>query len=113
MTSIETTEIKSDAHIPGVPDQAAVRLLKSLTKHPRVAVIWLYGSRAMGRHRPGSDIDLCLDGEGITHSDRLTLMAQIDDLLLPWQVDLSLRRELPAELLAHINRVGRCLWQQQ
>jgi len=67
----------------------------------------------MGRQRPGSDIDLCLDGEGLTHSDRLTLMAQIDDLLLPWQVDLSLRRELPAELLAHVDRVGRCLWQQQ
>lgn len=64
----------------------------------------------MGRHRPGSDIDLCLDGEGLTHSDRLTLMAQIDDLLLPWQVDLSLRRERPAELLAHVDRVGRCLW---
>jgi len=112
MTSIETTEIKSSGPIPGVPDPAAARLLKPLAEHPHVAAVWLYGSRAMGRHRPGSDIDLCLDEEGLTHSDRLSLMAQIDDLLLPWQVDLSLRRELPAELLAHINRVGRCLWQQ-
>ena len=35
---------------------------------PREAV-WLFGSRAMGRHQPGSDLDL-------------RLMAAVDDLLL-------------------------------
>jgi len=28
-----------------------------------VREVWLYGSRAMGRHRPGSDIDLTLQHE--------------------------------------------------
>jgi hypothetical protein len=27
-------------------------------------------------------------------------------------VDLVLRHELPAELEAHVQRVGRCLWSQ-
>jgi hypothetical protein len=39
-------------------------------------------------------------------------MAAIDDLLLPWKVDLVLRHELPPELLAHFDRVGRCIWRQ-
>ena len=33
-------------------------------------------------------------------------MAAVDDLLLPWQVDLVLRHELPADLEAHLQRVG-------
>ncbi|QNI86985.1 hypothetical protein [Synechococcus sp. ROS8604] len=37
-------------------------------------------------------------------------MAAIDDLLLPWTVDLALRHELPPDLLSHVQRVGRCLW---
>ena len=40
-------------------------------------------------------------------------MAAVDDLLLlPWRVDLALRHELPADLEAHVQRVGRCLWRK-
>ena len=38
------------------------------------------------------------------------MMACVDDLLLPWQVDLTLRHQLPPDMLEHINRVGRCIW---
>ena len=37
-------------------------------------------------------------------------MAEVDELLMPWSVDLVLRHELPAELEAHLQRVGRCIW---
>ena len=33
-------------------------------------------------------------------------------MLGPWQVDLVLCHELPAELEEHVQRVGRCLWTQ-
>jgi predicted nucleotidyltransferase len=72
--------------------------------------MWLFGSRAMGRHQPGSDIDLCLEGGLLGHRERLRLMAAVDDLLLPWRVDLVLRHELPADLEAHVQRAGRCIW---
>ena len=39
-------------------------------------------------------------------------MAAIDDLLLPWKVDLVLRQELPPDLEAHVQRVGICLWRR-
>lgn len=60
----------------------------------------------MGRERPGSDIDLSLEGMELTHRDLLHLMDQVDDLLLAWKVDLSIRHQLPAELEAHLQRVG-------
>ena len=66
----------------------------------------------MGREQPGSDLDLCLEAPQLSHSDRLRLLDAVDDLCLPWQVDLVLRHELPAEREEHVQRVGRCLWTQ-
>jgi predicted nucleotidyltransferase len=96
--------------LPGIRT-ARVEQLEQLWAHkPRLQAVWLFGSRAMERHQPGSDIDLCLVGSALSHSDRLRLMPAVDDLLLPWRVDLVLRHELPAELEAHVQRVGRCIW---
>ena len=92
--------------IPGIPAEASQRLVETLAAHPGVAQIWLYGSRAMGRERPGSDIDLSLEGMELTHRDLLLLMDQLDDLLLAWKVDLSRSHQLPAELEAHLQPVG-------
>lgn len=97
------------ATIPGLPPDASARILAVLRADPAVREVWLYGSRAMGRHRPGSDIDLTLVAPGLCHDDRLRLMAALDDLLLPWSVDLSFHHELPAPLQEHVARVGRRL----
>ena len=64
----------------------------------------------MRSEQPGSDLDLCLEAPQLSHRDRLRLLNAVDDLCLPWQVDLLLRHELPADLEAHVQRVGRCLW---
>lgn len=97
------------AVIPGLSLAASEALLRTLHSSPRVEEVWLYGSRAMGRHRPGSDVDLTLVGRQLSHPDRLDLMEAIDALMLPWSVDLSLLAELPADLRAHVSRVGRRL----
>ena len=98
--------------IPGLPQPACQRLFEVLQQSAKVQEVWLFGSRAMGRYREGSDLDVCLVGEAIANLDRLQLMHAIDELLLPWPVDLALRHELPDELLAHFNRFGRCLWRR-
>ncbi|ABI45659.1 nucleotidyltransferase domain-containing protein [Synechococcus sp. CC9311] len=96
--------------IPGISGPQQQRLLDVLIKQADVDAMWLFGSRAMGQERPGSDIDLCVDAARLTHLERLRLMADIDELLLPWTVDLALRHELPPDLVSHVERVGRCLW---
>lgn len=67
----------------------------------------LFGSCAKGAYRPGSDIDLCLDAPGLTLTQQLEIETRLDDLLLPWKIDLVLMHEIdnPA-LLDHIRRVG-------
>jgi predicted nucleotidyltransferase len=78
-----------------------------LRLHPKISRAILYGSRAKGTYRPGSDIDLTLQGEGLTLTDLLCISNELDDLLLPYTIDLSLFDSLQEPtLLAHIARIG-------
>jgi predicted nucleotidyltransferase len=98
------------ALIHGLPEGAQQKLMGVFEAQPLLQEVWLYGSRAVGRELSGSDVDLCLKGRALDHGDLLRLMASVDDLLLPWQVDLALRRQLSDDLMEQINRHGRCIW---
>ena len=75
--------------------------------HPQVEKAALYGSRAKGNYKNGSDIDLTLIGNGLTRRDLLSIVGELDDLLLPYTIDLSLFSDLShADLIDHIKRVG-------
>ena len=46
--------------IPGLPEADSAAVLAVLKQQPGLEQVLLYGSRAMGRHHSGSDVDLCL-----------------------------------------------------
>ena len=50
----------------GLPEAAITAIRQVLASHPEVEAAILYGARALGRHRPASDIDLTLTGSAIT-----------------------------------------------
>jgi predicted nucleotidyltransferase len=66
----------------------------------------LYGSRAKGNYRRGSDIDLTLWGE-ISFPALLNLHTALDDLLLPWMIDLSIYDRLENPALQETHPAGR------
>ena len=75
--------------------------------HPQVEQVILYGSRAKGNYRPGSDIDLTIKGETVTLTELMKIEIELDDLLLPYKIDLSLLHKInDPDLLDHIRRVG-------
>lgn len=89
-------------------DQPTVRrIVDLLAEYPEIRRVILFGSRAKGNFRPGSDIDLCLDAPGLNLSRQLDIETRLDDLLLPWKIDLVHLQAIdnPA-LLEHIERVG-------
>ena len=69
--------------------------------------IVLFGSRAKGTFKPGSDIDICIDGDSIQYDDLLRFQLKYDELFLPWKLDLVAKKMVkePA-LLDHIKLVG-------
>lgn len=91
----------------GLPPATLDKLRSVFVRHPAIESVVLYGSRAKGNWRPGSDIDLALKGQRIPFAELLKIEDEIDDLFLPYTVDLSLYGELRnADLIAHIDRVG-------
>lgn len=89
------------------------QICTTLVRFPQVEKGVLYGSRAKGNFKPGSDIDLTLRGDGLTPSLLGDIDLALDDLLLPHEIDLSIYEQLGhAELLAHIDRVGRVTYQR-
>lgn len=68
----------------------------------------LYGSRAKGNYKIGSDIDLTLEIQGEPSNSILSnLDNALDDLDLPYSFDISLLHQISNEnLLEHIKRVG-------
>ena len=99
--------------IPGIPQADSQQLLELIRSHPDVQNVVLYGSRSLERHRAGSDIDLCLEAPSMALGELLELGAEVEDLLLPWRIDLQLRHLIAHEgLVAHIERSGQLLWER-
>ena len=91
----------------GLPDDAVQKLRQVFAGDARITQVWLYGSRAVGREKPASDIDLCVVASGLSLSDLYKLENRIDDLYLPWKVDLSLEHHIDNfALKQHIENVG-------
>lgn len=95
----------------GLSGRTLERLRAVLSRYPQVRRALIYGSRALGTHRIGSDIDLALDAPTLSFTDFLRLEQEIDDLLLPYQMDLSRLADIEdGPLRDHIDRAGRLLW---
>ena len=92
--------------------ERALQLLRDLfASQPSLRRAIVYGSRAKGIFRPGSDIDITLEAPDMSFDVFQRLCTQVDDLNLPWDVDLSLISLIDnPKLLDHIARVGKPLW---
>ena len=92
----------------GLPQEDVHSIQQTLRHFPKISEAILYGSRAKGNYRPGSDIDLTLIGNELSHQDLLDIELALDDLLLPYKIDLSLHHQVDnPQLIDHIDRVGK------
>ncbi|MBW7989646.1 MAG: hypothetical protein FVQ84_06480 [Planctomycetes bacterium] len=91
----------------GLAEKTVENICAVFASFPEIEKAILYGSRAKGNFKTGSDIDLTLCGEALTSDLRSTIASELDDLLLPYVIDLSIFDELNhAKLRDHIKRVG-------
>jgi len=78
-----------------------------LRKYKQVEKAILYGSRAKGNFRNGSDIDLTLVGKDLTLEIQYKIMEDLEELFLPYIIDLSIFHQISnPDLVDHIERVG-------
>ncbi|MCF2494357.1 nucleotidyltransferase domain-containing protein [Dyadobacter chenhuakuii] len=91
----------------GLSEKTIIAVQNVFRKYPNVEKVILYGSRAKGNFRNGSDIDLVLVGDKLTLTDQFRIETELDDLLLPYRIDLALYHQIENEdLVGHIDRMG-------
>ncbi len=89
------------------------KILEVFQDFPSLEEAVIYGSRAMGTYKEGSDIDLTLKG-ALSYEDMLRIQVELEDKMLPYTFDLSLHSSLRnEELLDHIERVGKTLFKRE
>ncbi len=92
----------------GLPPATLEAIRRILAEVPAVKKAVIYGSRAKGTYRPGSDIDLTLFGDGLDLDILGRIATRLHESPIPYQVDLSIFELIDhAGLREHIQRVGQ------
>lgn len=80
-------------------------------KYPEIEAVQIFGSRAMGNHKTGSDVDLVLFGP-ISHETLTQVRFALDeDLPLPYQFDVVSWGEIEREeFKKHIQDFGKTFY---
>lgn len=97
----------------GLNKETVNKIIKVFSKYQEVEEALLYGSRAKGLFKPGSDIDLALKGGNLNLHVLNRINLDLDDLLLPYTFDISLYHQISnPDLVEHIES-GVVFYQRQ
>lgn len=98
----------------GISETSLSKIRGVLRCYPQVEQAIVYGSRAKGTHRNGSDIDLTLQGgDELTFDIFGKILIDLDNQFLPYSIDLSIFADITdTDLIAHIRRVGIVLYRK-
>ncbi len=98
----------SKLNIPfGINEELFVEIIQIFKEHEHIEKAFLFGSRAKGTNKPGSDIDIALKGQDLKLKDILSMQNRLDDLDQPYFFDLVILNSITEDgLKQHIERVG-------
>lgn len=87
---------------------------EEIRNQPNVQKVILYGSRAKGTEKKGSDVDLALIGPGVNRSVLVELSMRLnEETPLPYRFDLVDYQSIDnAALREHIDRVGILVYEK-
>lgn len=95
----------------GISDECWNKIRNTLSQFPHIEKALLFGSRTKGTYKKFSDIDIALIGDNVNTDDLLKLSTEIDDLLLPYEFDFCIYRNITnKELKDHIDRRGFAIY---
>lgn len=97
----------------GLSEETILKISTVFKRYPEVEEVIIYGSRAKGNYREGSDIDITLKGRELTNNIYSKIHTEIDDLDTPYLFDISIFNKLNSpDLISHINRVGQLFYKK-
>ena len=94
----------------GLPDKTINMINEIFSKYSGIEKVVIYGSRARGDYKTGSDIDLTIYND-ISVEDEIHISGLIYDLPIPYTCDISIFKNIKNEnLIEHIERVGQVFY---
>ena len=95
----------------GLTEETIQQINRVFEQYPSIEMVLIYGSRAKGNHKVGSDIDLTLMDSTISHQNFLKICSQLDELPIPYMIDLSIFSHIEnPDLRDHIQRIGKTFY---
>ena len=98
----------------GLTDKDIELIRSAVEAHSEIEEVLVFGSRAMGNHKSGSDVDLAVKGNGVSLRTISRLGAQLnEELPLPYQFDVIDYASIDTPALKeHIDSFGKVLFQR-
>ncbi len=97
----------------GLKEEVIENMQNVFSSFPEVEQVVIYGSRAKGNYKAGSDLDITVKGNDLNLSKLNNIVLKLDDLMLPYIIDISLYNQINnPDLIDHIDRVGIIFYQR-
>lgn len=98
-------------HKFGLSPETTTLIKEVFIKFPQIKEVKLFGSRAMGNYRPGSDIDLAIFSDALTHGELMNILRELEDLELLYEIDcIDYKKITEPALKEHINLLGKTFY---
>lgn len=96
----------------GLSKTTILILTEYFSKIPEIKMVKIYGSRAIGNYRKGSDIDFALYGD-ISKNLIKKISFEIDELNIPYMFDITDYASIQNEKLKeHIDKYGKLFFEK-
>jgi predicted nucleotidyltransferase len=94
----------------GIPSESFKMIISILKKNNKIKEIFLFGSRAKGNYKKGSDIDIAITADSLSLEELNQIRVEINNLALPYKVDvIDFNKISNNDLKEHILRVGKLI----
>jgi type I restriction enzyme S subunit len=98
----------------GLADESIQKIQAVLATFPQIEKAVIFGSRVKGNYKKGSDIDLTLQGAELTTKLLHKIEDELDDLLLPYKIDLSVFDLISdPDFMDPVLRVGQVFYEKK
>ena len=72
----------------GIDDWILKNIIEIVKKYDEIERVLVFGSRARGDYKKTSDIDIAIVGKNITHTINTKVFNEINDIYMPYMIDL-------------------------
>ena len=102
---IQTTDISITT---GLTHEDIQLIVNEISAYKEIKKAVIFGSRAKGNYKHGSDVDICIMGDQVTLHHLASLSWKLNEQTnLLWHFDILTYHDLTNhELIEHIDRVG-------